>query len=166
MNFKSSALIFSSLLLASSPSYALFGFGDDSDTKIDADTVSSLASSLSSQVSQQQNSPIVDALTSSLDVSTEQAAGGAGALLALASSSLSDSNAQELSSLIPGMDSLGGSASGLLSMASNMSAINDVFTTLGLDPSMVSQFTPVILEYLTGQGASTDLLSSLTSIWN
>ncbi|MEK6212827.1 MAG: DUF2780 domain-containing protein, partial [Vibrio fluvialis] len=39
------------------------------------------------------------------------------------------------------------------------------FEQLGLDSSMVSQFAPLLLQYLTGQGASEGLLSSLSSLW-
>ncbi|UGA55078.1 DUF2780 domain-containing protein [Vibrio sp. VB16] len=152
-------------LIVSMPSHALFGLGSDSDTKLDTDAIKSMAGSLSTEASKQESSPLLDALTSQLNVSPEQASGGAGALLALASSSLSGSESSELSNLIPGMSSLSSAAPGLLNMAGDMGAVTDIFTKLGLDPSMVSQFAPVILEYLTGQGASSGLLSSLGSLW-
>ena len=152
-------------LLVSMPSHALFGLGSDSDTKVDTDTAKSFASGLIEEATKQDQSSIISALTSQLDVSTEQATGGAGALLALASNSLSSSESSELSSLIPGMSSLTSSATGLLGMADNMSAVTDIFTKLGLDASMVTEYAPVLLEYLTEQGASSELLSSLSSLW-
>ncbi|WP_375752367.1 DUF2780 domain-containing protein [Vibrio sp. HN007] len=155
-------------LIASMPSHAFLkslGGSSDSDSKLDVGALTSMAQSLSGQVQAQENSPIVDALTSQLSVTPEQATGGAGALLALASNSLSGSNASELSNLIPGLSSLQESAPGLMSMANNMGAVNDVFGALGLDASMVSQFAPIILQYLTGQGASSGLLGSLSSLW-
>lgn len=152
-------------LFLSLPSHAIFGLGSDSDTKLDTDMVKSLAGSLATEASNQESSPLVDALTNQLNVSPEQATGGAGALLALASSSLSESESSELGSLIPGMSSLSSAAPGLLSMAGDMSAVTDIFSKLGLDPSMISQFTPVIMEYLTGEGASSGLLDSLGSLW-
>lgn len=154
-------------LVFSLPSHAIFGLGSDSDKKIDlnSDTVKSLTGVLSSEVSKQETSPIVDALTSQLNITPEQATGGAGALLALASNSLSGSESSELGDLIPGMSNLQNSVPGLLSMANNMGAVNDIFGKLGLDPSMISQFAPVILQYLTGQGASSGLLGSLGSLW-
>ncbi|WP_237667827.1 DUF2780 domain-containing protein, partial [Vibrio sp. V42_P2S4T144] len=48
----------------------------------------------------------------------------------------------------------------------NISAVKSAFDTLGLDPSMISQFAPVILDYLNKQGASEGLLSSLGGLWN
>jgi len=152
-------------LLISMPSHALFGLGSDSDTKIDTDAAKSLASGLIGEATQQDSSSIISTLTNQLNVSPEQATGGAGALLALASNSLSSSESSELSSLIPGMSSLTGSATGLLGMANNMSAVTDMFAKLGLDASMVTEYAPVLLEYLTQQGASSGLLSSLGSLW-
>ncbi|PWI33643.1 hypothetical protein DI392_09275 [Vibrio albus] len=156
-----------SLLLTTTPSYALFGFGDsdDSDNQINTESLTSLASGLTSQVVAQNDSPIVSALTGALDVTPSQATGGAGALLSLASGSLSSSENSELASLIPGMDSLQSSVPGLSSLSTSMDAVNTIFGQLGMDSSMVSQFAPIILQYLTGQGASSGLLSSLTSLW-
>lgn len=154
-----------STLIFALPSYALPGLSADSVSKLNTNAVKSLASSLSTKVAQQESSPLVDKLTQSLSVTPEQATGGAGALLALASNSLASKESNELTSLIPGMSQLKSSASGLLGTANNLSAVNDVFSKLGLDPAMVSQFTPIILEYLTGQGASNNLLSSLGSLW-
>ena len=160
------ALTLSSLLLTT-PSYALFGLGDsdDSDKKMDAGALTSLASGLTGQVSAQPDSPIVSALTGALDVTPAQATGGAGALLAMASSSLSGSESSELASLIPGLDSLQNSVPGLSSLTGNMGGVTKVFEQLGLDASMVSQFVPVLMNYLGGQGASSGLLSSLGSLW-
>ncbi len=152
-------------LIISLPSSAFFGFGSKSENKIDTESIKSLAGSLTSQVSSQQDSPLVSALTSQLDVSPEQATGGAGALLALATNSLSGEQSNELSGLIPGMSQLQESVPGLLGMADNMSAVTDIFSQLGLDSSMISQFAPIILQYLTGQGASSGLLGSLGSLW-
>lgn len=150
-------------LFISLPSHAIFGLG--SDTKLDTDMVESLAGSLTTEAASLESSPLVDALTNQLNVSPDQASGGAGALLALASSSLTDSESTELGSLIPGMSSLSNIAPDLLSMAGDMSAVTDMFTKLGLDPSMVNQFAPVIMEYLSGEGASSDLLNSLSGLW-
>ena len=81
---------------------------------LDAVTDKESQEGLMDMVSQGMNaesSPLTDLLTSQLPVSTEQAAGGTGALLALAQSQLSDQNSSELKSLIPGMSSLDGAQS-------------------------------------------------------
>lgn len=112
-----------------------------------------------------ESSPLTELLTSQLPVSTEQAAGGSSALLALAQSQLSSENSSELESLVPGLSSLSGAQS-LLGNIESLSAVQSAFDTLGLDASMISQFAPVILQYLNEQGASEGLLSSLTGLWS
>ncbi|MDN3679040.1 DUF2780 domain-containing protein [Vibrio tapetis subsp. quintayensis] len=165
MKTKTIAFLISALFV-STPSYALFGLGSDKEQSVDTAALTSLATSaLSDSTASVESSPIVKQLTDSLGVSPTQASGGAGALLALASNSLSGSQSSELTNLIPGMSSLTESVPGLMGMANNLSAVNDVFAKLGLDPSMVAQFAPIIMEYLTGQGASSGLLGSLSSIW-
>ncbi len=127
-----------------------------------------LSSMVSSGLAQaESNSALLTKVTSQLPVSDKQAAGGVGSLLSLAQNQLSDSNSSELESLMPGLDQLTSlaSTSSSLSKISDMEAVNKVFNQLGLDSSMVTQYAPIILQYLTSQGASSDLLSSLTSIW-
>ncbi len=141
------------------PSYAFLGKLTESND------LSSMVSSTLSQT--ESNSALLTQITSQLPVSNTQAAGGVGSLLALAQNQLSDSNSSELESLLPGLDqltSLTGSSS-TLSNITDIEAVNKVFNKLGLDSSMVSQFAPLVLQYLTGQGASSDLVSSLSSIW-
>ena len=114
---------------------------------LDAVTDKESQEGLMDMVSQGMNaesSPLTDLLTSQLPVSTEQAAGGTGALLALAQSQLSDQNSSELKSLIPGMSSLDGAQS-LLGNIESLSAVQSTFDKLGLDPSMISQSTSIPL---------------------
>lgn len=113
-----------------------------------------------------ESNPLVGMLTDNLGISADQAAGGAGALLAMAGSGLSSSEHSELNSMIPGLESLTGSIpGGLSSMISNMDSVKAAFSALGLDPALISQFTPLITQYLTSQDASSGLLDSLTSLW-
>ncbi|MBR9873003.1 DUF2780 domain-containing protein [Vibrio sp. J1-1] len=112
-----------------------------------------------------ESSPLTDLLTSQLPVSTEQAAGGSSALLALAQSQLSGANSSELESLLPGLSNLS-SAQSLLGNVESLSTVQSAFDKLGLDASMISQFAPVILQYLNEQGASEGLLNSLTGLWS
>ncbi|GAB7219100.1 DUF2780 domain-containing protein [Vibrio comitans] len=150
-------------LILSTPSYALFGlFGsDDDEEKAD---MSALTEQVNQQLNTAQSTPLTDLLTNELNVTPTQAAGGAGALLSLAQTQLSDENSSELSSLIPGMNSFT-SSTGLTSMITNMDSVKSTFEGLGIDPALVSQFAPIILQYLTSEGASSGLLGSLTSLW-
>ncbi|MDW6018755.1 DUF2780 domain-containing protein [Vibrio plantisponsor] len=141
------------------PSYAFLSKLSESND------LSSMVSSTLSQT--ESNSALLTQITSQLPVSQTQAAGGVGSLLALAQNQLSDSNSSELETLLPGLNqltSLSESSSAIAKIA-NMEAVNNVFNKLGLDSSMVAQFAPLVLQYLTSQGASSDLLGSLSSLW-
>ncbi|PFG45386.1 uncharacterized protein VcgC/VcgE DUF2780 [Vibrio sp. ES.051] len=109
-------------------------------------------------------SPLTDMLTSQLPISAEQAIGGSSALLALTQNQLSQENSTELKTLLPGLANLQGAQSRLGNI-DNIEAVNRAFDSLGLDPSMISQFGPIILNYLNTQGASEALLSALGGLW-
>ncbi|AYF16488.1 TPA: DUF2780 domain-containing protein [Vibrio parahaemolyticus] len=133
------------------------------DTVVDKSSKNGLMDMVSQGLNAE-SSPLTELLTSQLPVSTEQAAGGSSALIALAQSQLSQQNSTELQSLIPGLSNLKG-AQNLLGNIESLSAVQSAFNTLGLDPSMISQFAPVILGYLNEQGASEGLLKSLSGLW-
>ncbi|ELB2119973.1 DUF2780 domain-containing protein [Vibrio parahaemolyticus] len=133
------------------------------DTVVDKSSKNGLMDMVSQDLNAE-SSPLTELLTSQLPVSTEQAAGGSSALIALAQSQLSQQNSTELQSLIPGLSNLKGAQS-LLGNIESLSAVQSAFNALGLDPSMISQFAPVILGYLNEQGASEGLLKSLSGLW-
>lgn len=133
------------------------------DTVVDKSSKNGLMDMVSQGLNAE-SSPLTELLTSQLPVSTEQAAGGSSALIALAQSQLSQQNSTELQSLIPGLSNLKGTQS-LLGNIESLSAVQRAFNALGLDPSMISQFAPVILGYLNEQGASEGLLKSLSGLW-
>ncbi|HCG9118185.1 TPA: DUF2780 domain-containing protein [Vibrio parahaemolyticus] len=133
------------------------------DTVVDKSSKNGLMDMVSQGLNAE-SSTLTELLTSQLPVSTEQAAGGSSALIALAQSQLSQQNSTELQSLIPGLSNLKGAQS-LLGNIESLSAVQSAFNALGLDPSMISQFAPVILGYLNEQGASEGLLKSLSGLW-
>ncbi|EGQ8500844.1 DUF2780 domain-containing protein [Vibrio parahaemolyticus] len=133
------------------------------DTVVDKSSKNGLMDMVSQDLNTE-SSPLTELLTSQLPVSTEQAVGGSSALIALAQSQLSQQNSTELQSLIPGLSNLKGAQS-LLGNIESLSAVQSAFNALGLDPSMISQFAPVILGYLNEQGASEGLLKSLSGLW-
>ncbi|MBZ9783500.1 DUF2780 domain-containing protein [Pseudomonas sp. REP124] len=128
---------------------------------------------------------------SQLNVTPEQAIGGAGAMLGLARNQLSTTDYSELSKSVPGIDLLsgggqlgaiagllGGSGSGngnttglgnplgnALGNVKNTDDLNNAFSTLGMDTGMVGLFAPVILQYLGQQGVGASLLQNLGGIW-
>ncbi len=147
---------------------SLIGSDDETETT-ETETSSLLDQGLSQLTGSSESNPLVSLLSEQVGVSSTDAASGAGALLALAGNSLSGDESSELANLIPGMDSLTSSVPGLSSMlegAESLSSVMSIFETLGIDPSLVTQYAPVMLSYLSDSGASSGSMSSLTSLWS
>lgn len=121
---------------------------------------------------------LIASLTDNLGVSTEQATGGMGAILNYAKQNISSEKFSQLSSAIPGVDSLlsavpavatlsEGGLGGLMNKAAEYSdslkSINDLknqFDTLGLDTGMIMKYVSQAQQYLDtpqGQEAKTML---------
>jgi Protein of unknown function VcgC/VcgE (DUF2780) len=112
---------------------------------------------------------IVDILVQQLGVTPAQASGGAGSIFSMAQQVMTPSNFGLVSKAVPGMDqllaavpaagatNLMGGAAGTLSGSSlgNMAALAGSFQSLGMSPGTMSQFLPVILDYVQNQGGST-----------
>lgn len=120
-------------------------------------------------------SELVQMLTKTLGVTSEQASGGAGALFNLAKSQLKSEDFSKVAAVVPGMDDLlkaapkaDGMASSLGSMvpgsAGGMGAVLDQFKALGLSSDMVGKFAPAITKFVETKGGST-LSSLLASVW-
>ncbi len=120
---------------------------------------------------------LIPSLTQNLGVTNDQAGGGVGALMQLAKSNLSDGEFGQVSSQVPGMETLlaaapalGGksSASGLSGMLSNvggmaaglsgLSKVTEQFEALGLSPDMIAQFAQLIVGYFQGGEGNTAAL--------
>ncbi|PMM06123.1 hypothetical protein BCT63_08050 [Vibrio kanaloae] len=112
---------------------------------------------------QNETTPLVDTVADQASVTSDQAVGGIGSMLALAQNSLGTVDNKELASLIPGMSSL--ESTGLSSLLSSQGAVESAFSGLGMDPSMVTTFAPIILQALQSQGATSGLMDSLAAVW-
>lgn len=132
-----------------------------------------------------QSAELVNKLTA-LNVTPEQAVGGTGALLELARNQLPSTDYSQLMQSVPALKELDGG--GLISQASaiggllgksnplakqptqnsiqSLSAVAQQFSGLGMDPGMVSQFAPVLLQFIGNQGVGQPLLGTLTSLWS
>lgn len=154
-----------------------------------ANTVSSMQNQQQGQVqAPTAQADLLNLLGSQLNITPEQAVGGAGAMLGLARNNLSSDNYQELANAIPGLDlltganALGGlnglgkllggnqaSASALDKALGNdvekRGDLDDAFKALGMDTGMIGQFAPLILQYLGQQGIAGPLLQNLGSLW-
>ncbi len=123
---------------------------------------------------------LLNTLGTQLNVTPEQAVGGTGALLGLAKNKLSNADFSQLAKSVPGLEQMSGTSalesllgkSGNNSMLNsalgnvqNMGDVNNAFKALGMDSTMVSQFAPLILQYLGQQGASGSALQSLSGLW-
>ena len=131
---------------------------------------------------------LLNTLGTQLKITPEQAIGGTGAMLGLAKNQLPQSQYTELTKSVPGLDKLSGNnalgglvgLSGLMGKADSNKAsalnnaltnvkttqdMNSAFSQLGMNSGMVTQFAPIILQYLGQQGASGSALQSLASVW-
>lgn len=175
--------------LAASPAFAQFSLidaakavsamqGEEGNESDDADGVVAAAPKAAG---------LLNTLGSQLDVTPEQAIGGAGAMLGLARNQLSGQDFSELSKNVPGLAQIAGNSAigglnglgGLLGTGSDKNALldgllgnvkdtndlNNAFSALGMDTGMIGMFAPVILQYLGQQGVAGSLLQNLGGIW-
>lgn len=119
-------------------------------------------------------------------VTGQQALGGTAALLGLAQSQLGGNQYAELTRQVPGLQQLTGrnalsqlNALGMLSGQGGQSSllgaalgntgsqagVNQAFSALGMDSSMVGVFSNLLLQYFGGKGVSAPLLQSLAGVW-
>jgi hypothetical protein len=117
---------------------------------------------------------LVGMAMSQLNLTKPQAQGGLGALFALTQTNLSENEFSQLSSGVPGMDSLlsaipalsgGGSAGGLGGMVSSLagsSMVTQQLAALGISPELVGPLVQIVMDYL-GKNGGDDGLSALFS---
>lgn len=121
---------------------------------------------------------LAEHLTQSLGITKAQAEGGAGAVFAAAKPNLGDAEFQELSALVPNMDSLlaaapdAGMSKGLMGAASSAlggsadsagsaAQLAESFAQLGMDSKMVEPFVNAIFDYLGSSPAGGTAVSML-----
>lgn len=123
---------------------------------------------------------LVDILVHRLNISPQQALGGAGAIFQMAQGNMNPQAFATLSKSVPGMDSmlnaapamsnLSGGLSSLMgdknNTLGNVTALAASFQQLNLSPDMVSQFIPIVTNYVSktsGQATANLLQSALTA---
>ncbi|MFA0306714.1 DUF2780 domain-containing protein [Vibrio splendidus] len=134
-----------------------------SDTNYSQLSQTALMAAVNMWSQQNETTPLADTVADQASVTSDQAIGGIGSMLALAQNSLGSADNKELTSLIPGMSSL--ESTGLSSVLSSQGAVESAFAGLGMDSSMVTTFAPIILQALQSQGATSGLMDSLAAIW-
>lgn len=106
---------------------------------------------------------LINALTKDLEITKEQAKGGAGALFNYAKESLTEEDFGQVADAVPDMSgyldaipSLGGKSTGILGQATQslvgMPAVTAAFDKLGLSQDMVGMFTPILVNYVDKKG--------------
>lgn len=166
------------LTLAASPAFAQFNLSDAANVIAGMKGGDATATAAPTP----QTADLLSTL-SELDITPEQAIGGAGAMLGLAKNQLSSTDYAQLAKSVPGIDMLSGGgelgalagllgssgkAAGLDNALGNVKDTNDLnnaFSALGMDSGMIGQFAPVLLQYFGQQGVGGTLLSSLGNIW-
>ncbi len=112
---------------------------------------------------------LVDVLVQKLGVTQTQAQLGAGAIFQVAQGQMQPSAFSQLAQAVPGMSTLLSAAQqpttlgGLASSTGNSTlALAAAFQQQGMSPTMVQQFIPVVLQYVTNTGG-TAVASSLNA---
>ncbi|WP_299687417.1 DUF2780 domain-containing protein [uncultured Vibrio sp.] len=135
----------------------------NSDTNYSQLSQTALMAAINMWSQQNESTPLADTVADQASVTSDQAVGGIGSMLALAQNSLDTTDNNELASLIPGMSAL--ESTGLASALNSQDAVASAFEGLGMDSSMISTFAPIILQTLQSQGATSGLMNSLAAVW-
>jgi hypothetical protein len=114
---------------------------------------------------------LVNSLVGKLGISPQQALGGVGSIFSVAQQRLNPGDFSKLSQSVPGMNqylsavpqqAASSASSSLLGVAGNMMGgqvgglanLAGSFQSLGMNPSMVSEFVPVVLQYVQNQSGA------------
>ncbi|MGJ7518639.1 DUF2780 domain-containing protein [Pseudomonas baetica] len=165
------------LALTASPVFAQLTLSDA------ANAISGMNGNAATEAEPDSESDDLLGALSALNITPQQALGGAGAMLGLARNQLSSTDYAELTKSVPALDILSGGGelgalAGLLGSTGqvaglnnalgnvkNTNDLNNAFGALGMDTGMVGLFAPVILQYLGQQGVTASLLQNLGGIW-
>ena len=121
---------------------------------------------LTASLTLQAQTDFVDMLSKEMDISTEQAQGGAGSLFNMAQEGMSSDDFGKLSEAVPDMSGLlgavpdlsGGSKTSMLGKAASsltgMPAVTSAFQKLGLNESHVAIMTPLVVNYVEDKGGA------------
>lgn len=104
------------------------------------------------------SNPLIKNLTTSLGVTPTQALGGTAAIINNAKTNMKPADFSALTKQVPQAGTLLGAApAGLLAMGN----LPSQFSFLGMDASMITKFTPMVLEYL--QSGATPAMDKILS---
>ena len=121
---------------------------------VQAQTLGDLTKQASSgldDVNQAMSGSLTAAVQDQLGVSKDQAEGGIGSMLSLASEKLSAGEFDQIAGMIPGADKYLQSAKDLGAVSGSikdMAGLTSALSSLGISPETVSKFAPMVTEYL------------------
>lgn len=146
------SLTLAALLILASSAHA-FDFGSV------VQTLTPAAQSASPVLDQSLTSnPLIKNLTTSLGVTPTQAVGGTAAIINNAKTNMKPADFSALTKQVPQAGTfLGAAPAGLLGMGN----LPSQFSFLGMDASMITKFTPMVLEYL--QSGATPAMDKILS---
>lgn len=114
---------------------------------------------------------LVNILVGQLGISPQQALGGVGSIFSVAQQRMNPGDFSQLGNSVPGMDQylsavpqrvaqsessalLGAAGTLMGGQLGGLAALAGSFQSLGMSPSMVSQFVPVVLQYVQNQSGA------------
>jgi len=101
--------------------------------------------------------PLMGMLTSQLGITEQQATGGLGSYLTLAQEKLAKGDFDRIAALVPGASKYMEQAKALGAVAGplkNVAGLNGALGKLGMKPESVTQFAPMVTDYLGKAGGS------------
>jgi hypothetical protein len=109
------------------------------------------------------DSDFISSITKNINITPTQATSGTAAILEYAKNQVSSKDYTSLIKDIPALGNLNTSSltESLLNKITTAQSVQTAFKTIGLEPSMIKQFVPLILEYTKKIGSqnSSELLS-------
>lgn len=115
------------------------------------DDLKKKASSSLDEANQTMSGSLTSVLESQLGITEDQAEGGIGSMLSLASEKLTSGEYDQLAGMIPGADKYLKSAKDLGAVTgplTNMAGLTSALSSLGISPETVTKFAPMVSDYL------------------
>ena len=133
------------------------------------DQVSSIVSKQISQPTTQSQNDLISSITKNIGITPTQATGGLATILQYAKTQTSATDYTSLLKDVPALDNLNTSSltDSLLGSVTSLESVQTAFKTLGIEPSLVAQFVPIIIEYaknIGGVDSSTILSTALQGL--
>ena len=112
---------------------------------------------------------LISSITKNMNITPTQAIGGTSTILQYAKNQISDTDYTSLLKDVPAFGNLNTSSltDSLLKKITTSESVKAAFSTLGMDPSMVGQFVPLIMDYakkVGGVDSSTLIASALKGL--